>query len=168
MCSENRWKPLHTAVYGLEVEDGFHTGRETSEARKTGSTVIEELSYCSLQTGGKRVQLCSSGSLAVAAETTEMPQEAERNWGRQQEFLLKSKLHQSCFLLSIPTPLPSSLYRPHQLPPPANALRGQQKISAPSNPTRRKTGLSLGWAPLAQSKPVASCCSSTYEFWEDL
>lgn len=43
-------------VFGLGVEDGTHTGRETSEAKKTGLPVTKELSEESLSsanTGGK-------------------------------------------------------------------------------------------------------------------
>lgn len=63
-------------VFGLGVEDGTHTGREMSEAKKTGLPVTKELSEELLSfanRGGK------GSAFAVAAETTEMPQEAERN-----------------------------------------------------------------------------------------
>lgn len=67
---------------------------------------------------GERAQICSSRSLAAAAETREMPQEVQRNWGSQQALPLKGELHQSCFLVPISTPLPSSLHWAQQSPAP--------------------------------------------------
>lgn len=129
-------------------------------------------SYCSLQTRGSRVQLCSSGSPTAAAKTTDMPQEMER---RQQALLSESNPYQSCFLLSISTPLPSSLHWA-QHPPAPPALRapatnplGQKVTHTPSNPTGKKTGLSPSCAPLGTTQtlsPPAAPAPMDSEIWQ--
>lgn len=68
-------------MYGLQVEDGPHTGTEISEAKKTESTVTTELSEELPLPANSREKssALSSENLAVATETTETPQEAERH-----------------------------------------------------------------------------------------
>lgn len=177
----NRWKFLHGTVYGSGVEDETHRGKEMSEPKKTGSTVTmefsEELPFPA-NTRGKNSALSSEN--LVATETTEMSQEAERHRGRQQASVLKNELHQSCFLFpcphlslspvhcpvqdTVPTALHMDsfflqLYQPCKLQ--QRPHWGQQQTPhTPSYPTRRKTGLSLSWAPPGNPNPVTSCCSS--------
>lgn len=123
-----------------------HRKRNVSTG-KMGPTITKELGEESPFPAhrGERAQLCSSGSLAAAAETTGTPQEVQRNWGSQRELPLKSKLHQSRFSVSISTPVPSSL--PWAQPPPAprdpaKAPLGRQLLR-PFKPKREPEACSL-------------------------
>lgn len=163
-----------------------------SETKKTGSSITKEFSEdLPLPANSRGKNSALSRENLVATETTEMPQEAERHWGRQQALLLRSKLHQSCFLFPSPhlclsacsrhSALPSAghsactaqgLTFPPALPAlqaPANTPQGaaaNHPHSFKSN-TEEKRALSE-LSSTRNSNLVTSSCSSLQGFWKNV
>lgn len=177
-CSENGWKPLRMTVYGLGVEDGPHTGRETSAAKKTRPTITKELSEELLFSANRREKgsplqqwepCCGCGDHRNGPGGGEKPRKTASITLEEQgpsKLLLALHFHISSFLPPCTGHSTLQLHQPCELQ--------QMPHRGSRSPTLLQTqqGGNRGflWADLHQlnPNPVASCCSSPYGFWENL